>query len=682
MPFPPNVERTMTLYLCKMDPDVPGDGGHSIGLFQHNDGGLASGRSLEALQDPAANVRLAAQAVYGGQGWRPWGEGATYQGQAFGALGRNPYPATGGRGATPPPPTPGGTGMNREQIAQQQFGKSYADLTIRQQIDVDERFTAQAPAPGTPATPSAGLTTTYLGADGRQHRYQYNQQSDRYDIDLGPATEADTAARAQGAVTTDSLLDAGGKIVNPGIIQMPNGQRYNQNADKTWGVSGTPAAGQGTNIIRSTAGAPTPTQPGFNQPAPETKIKEGEQVTAPGIFTGLGRDIGLRTVAGGQAPNELTFRPELSGNGQSSFTGNLDQGPTGLPTSAGSTTSTSPVANPVGALIKPGDQGNNIDVALGYQGLLANAARNPALNVVDLPSIQAREAQGYAPKGAYKSALADMNRNVGGPLSALDLAMLPEIEQYTTPPQPRFGNMATGGSVLAGADEYNPPQPTANVLPPGVQRNDPEGNPIYPRDETSNIYSRRDPFASGANANGTPFQWGASDLAATGDRNSPPQLSAFKRLSVNELNQLEAAGEAEAARRRRYNLGPLTASNTPFPFWGSRSPAPVASGEAQPGAPNLGAQGLPQWVIDLLGGRSMAGGGSFMTQEPIVGMGAMSGQPQFIAGEAGPEQIDVTPTMPAAPPMTPFAQLVESLLGSGKKKGRTMQPKAAGAGGY
>ena len=36
-------------------------------------------------------------------------------------------------------------------------------------------------------------------------------------------------------------------------------------------------------------------------------------------------------------------------------------------------------------------------------------------------------------------------------------------------------------------------------------------------------------------------------------------------------------------------------------------------------------------------------GGEMTTQEPIVGMGAMSGQPQFVVGEAGPERLDVTP---------------------------------------
>lgn len=67
-----------------------GDGGHSIGLFQLNDaGGLGTGMSVEERQDPETNIKVAAQAVYGGSGWKPWGEGATYNGKPFGALGLN-----------------------------------------------------------------------------------------------------------------------------------------------------------------------------------------------------------------------------------------------------------------------------------------------------------------------------------------------------------------------------------------------------------------------------------------------------------------------------------------------------------------------------------------------------------------------------------------------------------------
>ena len=74
------------------NPLASGDGGNSIGLFQMNmGGGLGTGSSPEQLQDPEYNIKLAAQAVYGGSGWGPWGEGRTYQGKPFGALGNNPY---------------------------------------------------------------------------------------------------------------------------------------------------------------------------------------------------------------------------------------------------------------------------------------------------------------------------------------------------------------------------------------------------------------------------------------------------------------------------------------------------------------------------------------------------------------------------------------------------------------
>lgn len=79
------------------NPQALGDGGASGGLFQLNDYGVGAGMTNAQKFDPETNIARAAQAVYGGQGWRPWGEGATYNGRPFGALGNNPYPGDGGR---------------------------------------------------------------------------------------------------------------------------------------------------------------------------------------------------------------------------------------------------------------------------------------------------------------------------------------------------------------------------------------------------------------------------------------------------------------------------------------------------------------------------------------------------------------------------------------------------------
>ncbi len=81
--------------------------------------------------------------------------------------------------------------------------------------------------------------------------------------------------------------------------------------------------------------------------------------------------------------------------------------------------------------------------------------------------------------------------------------------------------------------------------------------------------------------------------------------------------------------------------------WGS------AAGASSATAPSTVGGGVSPDILALLaklGVPQAAGGGSMMTQEPIVGVGAMSGQPQFVAGEAGPEAINITPTQgPNAP---------------------------------
>ncbi len=69
------------------------------GLFQVQDNTRFPGRpTREQLINPEANIQWAANAVYGGSGWTPWGEGVAHNGQPFGALGAHPYP---GAVATP-----------------------------------------------------------------------------------------------------------------------------------------------------------------------------------------------------------------------------------------------------------------------------------------------------------------------------------------------------------------------------------------------------------------------------------------------------------------------------------------------------------------------------------------------------------------------------------------------------
>lgn len=81
---------------------ISNSGGY--GLFQLNDGGLGEGYTTAQRLDPETNVRVAAQAVYGGSGWAPWGEGTYGQPPydpktgkgSFGVLGNAPYEGGGG----------------------------------------------------------------------------------------------------------------------------------------------------------------------------------------------------------------------------------------------------------------------------------------------------------------------------------------------------------------------------------------------------------------------------------------------------------------------------------------------------------------------------------------------------------------------------------------------------------
>lgn len=95
------------------NPQASGDGGSSLGLFQIH---KIHGFDEQTRMDPEENIRIAAQVLGAAKGnWKPWGEGTTYKGNAFGALGNNPYEGTNqvGSSGNPSvdvlnkPPTPG-----------------------------------------------------------------------------------------------------------------------------------------------------------------------------------------------------------------------------------------------------------------------------------------------------------------------------------------------------------------------------------------------------------------------------------------------------------------------------------------------------------------------------------------------------------------------------------------------
>lgn len=112
MEFPPEVERWRSTvakyfppelvdkalwtiqYESGGNPGAVGDGGAARGLFQIQDSRNFSNRPDAAyLDDPENNIKYAAQQLgAAGGNWSAWGEGTTYQGKVFGALGNHPFP--------------------------------------------------------------------------------------------------------------------------------------------------------------------------------------------------------------------------------------------------------------------------------------------------------------------------------------------------------------------------------------------------------------------------------------------------------------------------------------------------------------------------------------------------------------------------------------------------------------
>ena len=76
------------------NPGAVGDGGAARGLFQIQDKrNFASRPDAAYLDNPENNIKYAAQVLGAAKGkWSDWGEGSTYQGKKFGALGNHPYP--------------------------------------------------------------------------------------------------------------------------------------------------------------------------------------------------------------------------------------------------------------------------------------------------------------------------------------------------------------------------------------------------------------------------------------------------------------------------------------------------------------------------------------------------------------------------------------------------------------
>jgi len=204
----------------------------------------------------------------------------------------------------------------------------------------------------------------------------------------------------------------------------------------------------------------------------------------------------------------------------------------------------------------------------------------------------------------------------------------------------------------------------------------------------------------------------------------PPEVYGGGRERRYELTQIDKhrAAEAEAARRGRYEQAYWNwqGRNSPPAFpsyldWGGQSyqhgqggPSTgggidqvllraILAGQGQPSGlsnlgndvgvmtdtgmfydPSLGARGFANLEASRTNSPyRFAGGGSMVTDEPIIGVGQNSGQPRFQLGEAGAELMSVTPLGGGNTPPVDRAALIKALAAQTRKRIKVALPGSA-----
>lgn len=741
MAYPPEVERWRSLverYFRPEDVDkalyviqhesggnptikasVPSE--QSYGLFQANiGGGIGTGYTVEQLKDPETNVKIAAQAVYGGSGWSPWGEGVTYKGQKFGALGNNPYtPSSGsGRGFTAPPP-PGGTQMatpQQEEYARRlNNGKSYDELTGNQKIAVDSVVKSLFGADGLTPPKSETPKLTYVGRlayveypDGRRERSAVDDlpqepagassvtaggtsepsRSIRVNQDTGKAYVVDNQGntvreapefnerpggetRPQGAISTDDLLAAGGAIESPGIYVARNGQRYIQNPDKTWSPSGTPS----TTAEKKSAGLQIAEQRGRIQST--LAGGSGTQASAPS-----GASAPARTEWGTLPDGSPAYfeggggaqAPVLQGNGQNYYSQTREiKGPTSalgqpgeavayeIPTPGGGGSAQYHVGTAqqdlrAAGIIPSGNNQKDLDAgnaAVAKRALMLDEYKDPLVvqSMFDTlnrgTDVYSRAKAVAAEEAAAKAAYSGGRLPAAGTdqLTAAGLRdfLTPENVQSYLPDDYEF---AEGGTLTVGTDDDKTRQTTM----PGMDSME-APVPGSRMTDVNNAFARQAGTGPRYTHNGNiqrVIDGQKMTMPATGGNFVPSER--FGMSGWQEQYDKDLWGGARPA------TGSINQAiyQVLFPRWlqGTRRIKDM------PGSGAWDWNGTDANSASI-GGQTyrFANGGSMMLNEPVVGMGMESGQPKFLAGEAGPEQLDFTPAGPPMPGGAPMGAL-------------------------
>lgn len=297
------------------DPGAVGDGGAARGLFQIQDSRNFSNRPDSAwLDNPRNNISYAVNQLGIKNGdWSAWGEGTTYNGQVFGALGNNPYQGAGDLNTREP------SGGSLPEIPELPFSEDdYLTKTARYNALGVSLFDPYTGAPKDPSDPRLNeyfqLDAELTGYEDARDRYgqdwstyldvrKYNDTQDPSRI------AAENAANRWGRefnVRTQALQDTANDIQE---------QRQGQDA----------AVGEFNSFLQTPAAFKGPTRvPSFDLPTKDelfagniARVKEGlpdvpDVVARPQITGAFGR---TKYAAEERGTYEPSIMPGANGSG-------------------------------------------------------------------------------------------------------------------------------------------------------------------------------------------------------------------------------------------------------------------------------------------------------------------------------------------------------------------------------
>ena len=257
----------------------------------------------------------------------------------------------------------------------------------------------------------------------------------------------------------------------------------------------------------------------------------------------------------------------------------------------------------------------------------------------------------------------DPNKLRGNRLTAGDLSAILEPEKvpadWNLPVEEELPLMAHGGSVTTGTPPYT-----------GTLYKTDGGRMVPPWELKPSEYNRDAKDYSSGRFGDNPYKAGmpwaewfkdygvlpgkgymsSRQFGTEGDRSDVRQTLS----NIRTLNGRLYGTSPDGTSWSRSIYGEQWEPVLPGDQWG-RQTRPDEGGDI-----DRYAQGFQRFTPDRF-----ANGGSIMlgVDEPVIGMGAISREPKFIAGEAGPERMDITPVgKPSAPPEPQPNQRLDVML--------------------